>query len=195
MFLGTGASYLPKDERLIERWKKVLAQSPLLAVRGKHSKQALDGLGFDAKICGDLGYLLNLEIDKPATSEDYIVITPRSIRPTIYELYEGDFELRRKLADVIDSCLEAGIKIIVYSVSVDDYSVIRGWVKKWQGRVEYKEYNGDFEEYCNVLSKAKVLMSMRMHPGIFALSLGVMPIELDKRVKFRDSFSLFDDPT
>lgn len=193
IFLGTGVGDLPNNEVLINRWIQVLKQSPVCAVRGTYSFDTLKKLGVDTTICGDLGYLLNLEMETPAMTQDYVVIVPRSIRPSAYHLFSGDFEIRKKLEVVIDALLMQGIKVIVYAVSADDYPVTRGWISSRKNLVEYREYAGNFMEFNRVLSQAKVLVSMRMHPGIFSLSMGVLPIELDNRVKYTDSFSLFNN--
>ncbi|MBL7860724.1 MAG: polysaccharide pyruvyl transferase family protein [Cyclobacteriaceae bacterium] len=193
IFMGTGVGDLPKNESLVNRWINILKQSPVRAVRGTYSFETLKKLGVESSICGDLGYLLNLEFETPVPDQGYIVIVPRSIRPSAYHLFSEDFEIRKKLEVLIDNLLSKGIKVIVYAVSEDDYPVTRGWIASRKSLVEYREYANNFNEFNRVLSQARVLVSMRMHPGIFSLSMGVLPIELDNRVKYTDSFSLFNN--
>ncbi|MEP2671033.1 MAG: polysaccharide pyruvyl transferase family protein [Cyclobacteriaceae bacterium] len=194
IFMGTGSGEVILDvETVALDWKEVLSKSPFLGVRGEFTIRALKKIGIDGQLCGDLGYLLNLDFEKPSNFENYVVITPRSIRPTVYEYYEEDFETRKKLKFLIEQLINKGIRVIVNAVSIDDYKVVKAWVKSIRGPIEYIEYNDDFQKYVDLLSKARLLVSMRMHPGIFALAMGVFPFELDGRIKFKDSFSLIEN--
>jgi hypothetical protein len=193
LFLGTGAGDLPKEQQFLSRWISVMKESPMLAVRGKYTAETLRSLGLAPTIIGDLGYLINLKMDSPRDGSNHVVIVPRSIRPTTYSLFADDFEIRKKLTGVINVLLEQGVRVVIHSVSVDDYPVIRGWVKAWHNKVEYKEYNNSFDDFIGDIATARLTVNMRMHPGIFAFGVGTLPIMLDRRVKFKDSFSLFGD--
>lgn len=194
ILLGSGAGeFLNNDSEFIKKWKKLLLQSPFLGVRGIETSNTLKKLGLDSVILGDLGYLINLESEKPKKPENKIIIVARSLRPSVYKYFSDDFLIREKLATIINN-FHGQYKIIVYSVGVDDYIITRSWFEhlKITLNVEYKEYFNDFSTFIQDIETSKLVISMRMHPGIFALAKGVPTMELDYRIKYKDSFGILN---
>lgn len=189
IFLGTGvgATLPPKDK--YDQWKEVLLKSEVY-VRGQHSQQMLQKMDIESEIVGDLAYLANLDEEGPQKMDDYVIIIPRSIRPSNYPLFAKDFQIRDKLGYILEQLIEKGIKVRIFSASIDDHTVARGWAKLFP-KVPYLEYNNNYAECMSWFKQARLIVSMRMHPGILAFSFGVKPIELDSRVKYFDSFSVF----
>ena len=66
--------------------------------------------------------------------------------------------------------------------------LVNGWLKTVVD-VEYVQYDNNYQNFKDCIVDAGCLISMRMHPGIFASAYGVPTILLDQRHKFFDSFS------
>ena len=191
VFLGTGVlDKLPIGLKL-DRWRKILTHARYLGVRGSISSNILNEIDIDSEILGDLGFMVNLHQERSGISNGELVVIPRSIRPSFYQYFEKDMSTRHLLKELVMAALQSGIKVKVLCVSRDDASVLRGWIKTLPS-VDYLEYDGDFSKFEKVVSNCGCLVSMRMHPGIFASAWGVPTILLDQRHKFFDSFSVLD---
>ena len=191
VFLGTGAGNLPEESMQVDRWKKVFAASKYCGVRGTVSQEILQELDVSCEILGDLGFMVNEELEQPVPTNGEIVVIPRSIRPSYYEYFQKDMKTRELLADFIRMCQSRGLKVKVLSVSEDDAKVVRGWLKQFEN-ISFFEYQDDFSIFRKLIQPAGCLVSMRMHPGIFSSSWGVPTVLLDQRHKFFDSFSPLD---
>jgi len=125
--------------------------------------------------------------------QDYAVIVLRAIRPTVYNLFKRDFVTRELVSELAQHLKSQNIQTKIMAVSIDDFPVTRSMTRTNFKDCEYIEYHGDFMGIVNELAKARLVVSMRLHPGIFALATGTRVIELEKRKKFHDSFNVFAD--
>ncbi len=191
IFLGTGVPDNYPEQEKLERWKQILKSSDEVWVRGPHSQKMLDDIGIGNQILGDLGYLLSLEREEPAVLQDYAVIVLRAIRPTEYNLFSLDFGTRELQLGLANKLKSQGIEVKVLAVSIDDFPTTRSMMRTHFKGFDYHEYHGDFKAISDLLAGARVVSSMRLHPGIFALANGTRVIELEGRAKFHDSFNVF----
>ncbi|MDH3711004.1 MAG: polysaccharide pyruvyl transferase family protein [Cyclobacteriaceae bacterium] len=193
VFLGTGALDTPPQGEELERWLKIFQQASYIGVRGTISQKILKDLGVQSEVLGDLAFLVNLEQESPLASNNEVVIVPRSIRPSYYEYFEKDMSTRRLLGEFVERCLQEKIPVKILCVCGDDAPIIRGWLESIPA-VTYLEYENEFDLFKDTVMASGCLVSMRMHPGIFAAAWGVPTILLDQRHKFFDSFSPLDNP-
>jgi polysaccharide pyruvyl transferase WcaK-like protein len=193
LFLGTGVPDKYPDEVTLERWKLLFKDAEEIWVRGHHSYKMMKDIGVQAEILGDLGYMLNLQSEEVQNHRDYAVLVLRAIRPTDYRLFSQDFHTRELVRQLAEKLKADGIEVKILAVSIDDYPTTRSMVKSHFYGFEYIEYHGDFKAISDLLAGARVVTSMRLHPGIFALANGTRVIELEARQKFHDSFNVFPD--
>lgn len=193
VFLGTGVPDHFPHEPALEKWKNILRSADEVNIRGTHSQAMLSKIGIPSKVLGDLGYLLNLRLKAAAPMEDYAVVVVRAIRPTNYKLFSEDFHTREKVAEVVRSLKLRNIKVKLLAVSIDDYATVSSWRNEYFPEDELLRYDHNFDQVIGLLSKARAILSMRLHPGIFGLALGTKVVELEARQKFHDSFSVFPD--
>ena len=191
ILIGTGCTNFPEDPAMQQRWANVLRSSPLLGVRGQYSKACLQRLGVEAEIVGDFGYWLNLDLEKARTPADYVVINARSIASKLIpELGQRDAHIREQLIPVVEHLSKRNIPIVVISAYISaDHKAVEEWVATLPCDVKLVLYQGDFTEMAELLQKARALVTMRMHPGIFAAAYGTPAIMLDNRAKYDDSLS------
>jgi polysaccharide pyruvyl transferase WcaK-like protein len=189
LLLGTGSTDPPSDSRERERWAAVLGQAQLAGVRGPVTARALADIGVSAQVVGDLGYLVNLDLTAVVSPADYVVISARSIRASNPELHQQDYRTRALLQELILSLHCQGHTVVVLSASSDDHEVVRGWARELPESVQFLAYDGRFAALQELLSRAQALITMRMHPGVFAAAWGVPVVILDRRAKYVDALA------
>lgn len=193
VLFGTGCIDLEEWEH-VDSWRRILRASPFVGVRGVKSKDALKNIGIDAKVVGDLGFLVNFNLDKPKASGGYIVVNVRQIIKS--GLKEIDEQIIKGLADLIIALTGEGYKIKLISVYKDvDDAIAFKMVRDFALKVELITYGGENgKEIIELLSNANLVIAMRLHPAIFAYALGVPVILTDTRLKYADAFSVFREP-
>ena len=90
VFLGTGVLDRLPEKKQLDQWLEIFSGAKYLGVRGHISQEILQKIGVKSEILGDLGFLVNLQLDEPLPSNGEVVIVPRSIRLSYYEYFEKD---------------------------------------------------------------------------------------------------------
>jgi polysaccharide pyruvyl transferase WcaK-like protein len=137
--------------------------------------------------------LLNLDLAEPKAPGDYVVINVRSLPRVLGSLHEQDCQTRSLLNQLAAALALDGLRILFYSASADDHLVVQGWAREMPYKDDLRYYWGDFKEFAVITQRARAMITMRMHPGIFAAAFGVPVVAIDNRPKHSDSFQPMGD--
>ena len=191
ILIGTGCTDFPDSQADQKRWATVLHHAELRGVRGKYSQQCFARLGLQANIVGDFGYLVNLDLATAPAPADYVVINIRNIRShNKPELGHRDAQIRQLFQPVMAYLAAHNIPVVVASAYISaDHQTAREWAAQFDTPLRLVLYDGTYEPFADVLQNARAVITMRMHPGIFAAAYGTPTIMLDNRSKYFDSIS------
>lgn len=189
---GTGSRELPKDIESQKKWS-ILLQHSQGAVRGFETAKSLEKIGVKNEVIGDMGFLLSLNYPEIFVSTGKVVLIPRLIDKSHPDLFEMDIMRLELLKKLILKLYSNGIKMVIYLPCKDDYRNLKDWILDIdQYQIPIFFYNNDDQEFFDLVKDANVIISMRMHPGIFGYSLGVPTIFLESRPKYYDVISVLD---
>lgn len=192
VLFGTGSreiDHLSDDQK--KGWRKLLEESNQLGVRGTLTKERLSSIGIESQVIGDPGFSISLRL-KDSVNENYIVICPRLISsPALSEIDSNAVAL---LSRYIAEFPVTGPEIIIFSACYQDIAVCR-LLAKCNPKVKVVEYENtkNSDSYFKLLMRASLVITMRMHPGIFAIAGGAPVIFLEKRSKYFDTVSVIPD--
>ncbi len=191
LLFGTGSRDIPTDEQLLESWVAVLKAAPLRGVRGYQTQKELHKLGIESEVVGDMAFLTNLDISQPVEPEDYVVLSIRFTKQTS-DLYQSDMDRYAMLPRLVAALKDLGYKVILYSTATSEHEANEKFMHESLGGIVdgLVKYDGTLESFKHLVTKAKALITMRMHPAIFACSWGVPSIALERRSKYEDALSV-----
>jgi polysaccharide pyruvyl transferase WcaK-like protein len=188
---GTGSRELHPDYTDQEGWKSVLSCA-VGSVRGHITADSFHKLGVDVNVIGDMGFLVSLNCNMMKPTEDYVVIVPRLVNRRNRDLHNRDLQRLSMLTLLIEKLYALGSKIIIYMPSKDDLKYLSQWLNT-VGNFSIIQYAGDAQTYLMLAQKASLIVTMRMHPGIFGYALGVPIIFLESRSKYHDAISILEN--
>jgi len=191
VFWGTGSRDLSSDKDEQKVWANVLRRARG-CVRGELTAKSFRQLGLDVDVIGDMGFLVNLSFSNVCPPEKYILIIPRLVPERAPELHLLDLRRLDYLSDLIKKLCSQGLKIIVYLPDINDRVSLAAWLAKLPASVLIQEYGGidTGVSFLKLARSAKAVVSMRLHPGLFAYSLGVPTLFFESRAKYHDTFSV-----
>ena len=191
VFWGTGSRDLPLDKNEQKLWANLLRQARG-CVRGELTAKSFQQLGLDVDVIGDMGLLVNLSFSSACPSEKHVVIVPRLVSERTPEIHLLDLRRLGYLLDLITKLYSQGLEIVVYLPDIGDRMSLATWLAKLPPRIQIQEYKGvsTSASFLELVRNAKAVVSMRLHPGLFAYSLGVPTLFFESRAKYHDTFSV-----
>ncbi|OQZ00515.1 MAG: hypothetical protein B6D41_00020 [Chloroflexi bacterium UTCFX4] len=186
---GTGSRDLPEDNDQRRRWASILRSAIITGVRGHITAQSLRVIGIESEIVGDMGFLINLEAQKVCNPTDVVLINPRLIPERNKIIHVQDLSRLAALADIITKLYAQGLEIIIYIADKQDSKSLGYWLNTLAVPVRVFAYDGKIDTFLNLISTARAMISMKMHPGLFAIALGVPTLFLESRSKYYDALS------
>lgn len=192
IFWGTGSRELPTDQNQQKHWNSLLKEAQG-GVRGVLTQQCFQKIGLNVEVIGDTGFLINLDFDTNDFAEDYVVIIPRLIPFRNALLHALDLKRLDYLKDLVDKLASLGVKIVVYLPCMEDAPDLQLWLSTMKTIVHIQVYNGEIDPFIKLVRGAKAVVSMRLHPGIFAYALGTPTAFIEARDKYFDAISILSD--
>lgn len=189
---GTGSRELINEFMVQSRWKQVL-QNSIGYVRGKHTLESIQQLGLDANVIGDMGFLVNLDQEAEEFPENYVVLVPRLIPSRNNYLHSLDVQRLEMMKAIIIDLKFRGFDVVIYLPCSEDQEELLIWTQAISKFVRIESYNGSVNPFLNLVSKANAVISMRLHPGLFAYALGIPTLFLESRKKYYDAFSILQN--
>jgi len=191
LLFGTGSRDLDISNQVrCDIWRtNLIAPNIIHGVRGLFTQKYLNKIGVVSQAIGDPGFLVNLKYPRTPEPENYIVISPRLNSSTT--LSEVDGRSVKLLYDYLKNLDQRKLKVKIFPASSEDLGVCAYLHACFpQTELVPNGNNQEIPDHLNVLSKAKLVISVRMHTGIFALAGGTPVIYLENRSKYKDTLSV-----
>jgi len=175
--------------------KYVLKNAISISTRERTSYNHIKSMGLNPKLTFDLGFLLKPKKTKLPTKKKFIAIVPARLKGNKNEKYNKKTIAHLiKAVEYIKNKYKKDIIILADVTDKQHNDAISAWkianhFSKKDKRIRVVE-NLDANEMKYVIGKSQLLISMRMHPGIFAFGSLVPVIGLSYGPKFAGVFDL-----
>jgi len=165
----------------LELWTELLAEFPVVRVRGPLSQRALADVGVSSVVTGDPALLLGpgSAVGRPVTSRICVNIG------VVDEMWGDMDRLVDEVVGFSRDCVRQGFELVFLSVWPKDTPLVHAVHRAVGAGTVFTEYT-DAERAIDLLSGCDVVVSHKLHAAVLAACAGTPAIAMEYRPKCLD---------